>query len=285
MRFDKYQAAGNDFIIINRLGSGDEDYNYLALRLCDRHFGIGADGLMVVKESNIGDIKMLYYNSDGSQGEMCGNGIRCFSKYIYDNEIVRKKDLAIETLDGIKHIVLNRDRDENIIDIEVDMGYPQFHHSKIPIVIEKEEILEEKIQIDGEEYVFSALRVGVPHTVIFAEDIKQIDIDSIGEKIENHSLFPEKTNVNFVEILDRENIKIYTWERGAGRTLACGTGSCSTLVVGNKLNKLNSVVSVETEGGKIKVELDQDYNIKMIGDAVHIARGEFLDIKNQMGVN
>ena len=280
MRFDKYQAAGNDFIIIDRLNSLDQDYNDLALRLCDRHFGIGADGLMVVKESNLGDVKMLYYNSDGSQGEMCGNGIRCFSKYIYDKGIVRKKDLVIETLDGLKHIVLKTDLNENIVEIRVDMGYPQFHSSKIPVTMEKEEVLEEKIQIDGRFYVFSALRVGVPHVVIFIEDIKEVDIDFLGEKIENHSLFPEKANVNFVEILDRENIKIYTWERGAGRTLGCGTGSSSTVVVGSKLNKLNSVVSVETEGGKIRVELSQDYNIKMIGDAVHIAKGEFLDIKN-----
>lgn len=278
MKFDKYQAAGNDFIIINGLEKSNKDYNSLALKVCDRHFGIGADGLMVCEKSDISDIKMLYFNSDGSQGEMCGNGIRSFSKYIYDNEIIKKTSISVETLAGIKHISIETAQDNKAKNIKVDMGHPIFESSKIPITIEKKEILKEEINIDGETYVFSALRVGVPHVVIFIDNINKININNIGEKIEKHPIFPEKTNVNFVEIIDDGNINIYTWERGAGRTLGCGTGSCSSVVVGRRLDKLSSKVNVNTEGGSLSIELGEGYRIYMSGDATHIASGNFLVI-------
>lgn len=278
MKFDKYQAAGNDFIIINGLEKSNEDYNTLALKVCDRHFGIGADGLLVCEKSNVSDIKMLYYNSDGSQGEMCGNGIRSFGKYIYDNEIIKKTYISVETLAGIKYISIETDDKDNIKNIKVDMGYPVFEPSKVPVDIEKEEVLEEMLKIDGKIFAFSAVNVGVPHVVIFIDDIDKWDINDIGRKIEYHAKFPQKTNVNFIKVIDRDNINIYTWERGAGRTLGCGTGSCSSVVIGNRLNKLNSSVNVKTEGGELSVEVEDDYKIYMLGNATHIASGEFLGI-------
>ncbi len=276
MKFDKYVAAGNDFILFNGLKDNGKNYNELALRVCDRHFGIGADGIMVCKDSDIADIKMLYYNSDGSQGEMCGNGIRSFTKYIYDYGIVKKKNISIETLAGIKYINLETDELGKTSMIKVDMGAPIFEGSRIPVMIDKDRIIEEIISIEEKDYKFSALTVGVPHVVIFIEDVKEIDINNLGKKIENNSLFPKKTNVNFIEIIDNDNINIYTWERGAGRTLGCGTGSCASVVVGNLLDKLDKKVNVNTEGGSLIVELEDDYKIFMTGSATHIASGEFI---------
>lgn len=276
MRFDKYVAAGNDFIIFNGMEDSKTEYNELALKVCDRHFGIGADGIMVCKKSDIADIKMLYFNSDGSQGEMCGNGIRCFSKYIYDYGIIKKQNVSIETLDGIKYISIEIDELDKAKMITVDMGYPVFEGIKIPMELNKEKILGEIISVDEKNYEYSALLVGVPHVVIFIEHIDEININDIGEKIENHPLFPRKTNVNFVEVIDHNNINIYTWERGAGRTLGCGTGSCASVVIGNMLNILSGKVNVNTEGGSLKVKLGENYKIYMTGSGTHIASGNFL---------
>ena len=275
MRFDKFVAAGNDFIIFNGMEEQKTEYSELALKVCDRHFGIGADGIMVCKKSDIADIKMLYFNSDGSQGEMCGNGIRSFAKYIYDHKIVEKQSISIETLDGIKYIDILRDELEKASMITVDMGYPTFKASEIPINLNKEKIVGEIITIDEKKYEYSALLVGVPHVVIFIEHIDEVDINELGKKIENHPLFPKKTNVNFIEVIDHNNINIYTWERGAGRTLGCGTGSCASVVVGNMLNILSDKVHVNTEGGNLRVELKENHKIYMTGSATHIAKGEF----------
>lgn len=278
MKFDKYVAAGNDFILMNGIDKKNYDYNNLALKVCDRHFGIGADGLMVCEESQVADIKMLYFNSDGSQGEMCGNGIRAFSKFIYDNEIVSKLSISVETLDGIKYINLKVDNKNKVNEIKVDMGYPSFNSKDIPIQLEKEKVLEEKIEIEGKEYVYSALRVGVPHVVIIVDNINEIDINDLGRKIEINEIFPEKTNVNFIEILNSKEINIYTWERGAGRTLGCGTGSCASVLVSYILNKLENKVKVNTEGGELTVDIEDDYKIFMTGSATHVAVGEFYNL-------
>ena len=273
--FHKYVAAGNDFILFNGINRDYGNHNELALNVCNRHFGIGADGMMIVENSNMADVKMCYYNSDGSLGEMCGNGIRAFTKYIYDNNIVKNKNISIETLSGIKYINVVTDELNKVDTIKVDMGYPVFEGERIPINIKKEKIIGESILIDGRYYKFSALTVGVPHVVIFIEDIGKIDINDLGRKIENHPLFPKKANVNFVKVIDKDNINIHTWERGAGRTLGCGTGSCASVVIGNIIGKLNDKVNVNTEGGSLIVELNKDYRICMIGDAIHIAKGKF----------
>jgi diaminopimelate epimerase len=269
-------AAGNDFILFNGINNDYEDRNKLALKVCNRHFGIGADGMMIVERSSIADVKMLYYNSDGSQGEMCGNGIRAFTKYVYDHNIIENKNISIETLAGVKYIDIVIDEDNKADIIKVDMGYPIFEGKTIPINIHKEKIIEESISVDGKDYIFSALTVGVPHVVIFVEDIDELNINNLGRKIEEDPLFPKKTNVNFIKVIDKSNINIYTWERGAGRTLGCGTGSCASVVIGNILGKLQNRVNVNTEGGRLIVEINKDYGIFMIGDAVHIAKGEFL---------
>ncbi|MFA7534293.1 MAG: diaminopimelate epimerase [Tissierellaceae bacterium] len=279
LEFNKYVAAGNDFIIFDGDKIPKMDYNKLALEVCDRHFGLGCDGIMICIESQRADIGMLYYNSDGSQGEMCGNGIRSFSKYIYDHNIVNRKNISIETLAGIKYIDIFTDEKDKVTGITVDMGLPVFEGKNIPITLHKDKIMEETITIDHKDYIFSAVSVGVPHVVIFVDDIDKINIDDLGRKIENHPIFPQKTNVNFVEIIDKRNINIYTWERGAGRTLGCGTGSCAAVVIGNILRRLDKDVHVKTEGGDLKISLGDDFQIFMTGDATHIANGNLIKMR------
>lgn len=278
MKFTKMVAAGNDFVLYNGFEYNINNYSNLAIKSCDRHFGIGADGIMICEESDIADIKMIYYNSDGSRGEMCGNGIRCFSKYVYENDIIDKKIFTIETLAGIKTICLEINEKDIVEIIKVDMGKPIFASNKIPVNIDSDEVLLENIVIDGVGITFSAVLVGVPHIVIFIDDIRHIDINGLGKKLEVYFLFPRKTNVNFVEIVDRNNINIYTWERGAGRTLGCGTGSCAGVALGSRLGKLDKLVNVKTEGGELQVELKDNYEIYMKGEATTICTGAMLGL-------
>lgn len=277
MQFTKMHGAGNDFVLFNGIKEKINDYGKLALKVCNRHFSVGGDGMMVVENSDVADVRMIYYNSDGSQGEMCGNGIRCFSKFVYDNGIIDKEIFTVETLAGIKTIWLEVDKKE-IISVKVNMGKPVFDPASIPVLCKDENVIEKCIEIDGKNVVLSSVLVGVPHTVIFVEDIKSIDINGLGYKIENHSIFPQKTNVNFVEVKERNRVNIYTWERGAGRTLACGTGCCSSVVIGNKLNKLDNKVKVQAEGGIIEVELNDEFEIYMKGNATTICTGNFENI-------
>lgn len=275
MEFTKMEAAGNDFVVFDGFKYNIQDYNQLALRACDRHFSVGADGILVCETSDVADIKMIYYNSDGSRGEMCGNGIRCFSKYVYEKGLVDKKVFTVDTLAGIKTIWLETDNENRVKTVKVNMGKPLFGAKDIPVNLDKEKVIEEIIDIDGQKIVFSSLLVGVPHTVIFVDNIKNVDINGLGRKIEVHPLFPNKTNVNFVEVVDRDNINIYTWERGAGRTLGCGTGSCASVVIGNIVGKLNNTVHVRTEGGELEVQLEEDFEIYMKGGANRICDGVF----------
>lgn len=275
MKFTKMVAAGNDFVVFNGLKYHIEDYGTLAKRYCHRHFSVGADGILVCEKSDVADIKMVYYNSDGSEGEMCGNGIRCFSKYAYEEGLVDKDIFQVETLAGIKTIWLESNDEGLVKSIKVNMGKPNFNPKDIPVDIEKDKAIEETIEIDGEEFIYSAVLMGVPHLVIFVDHIDGIDINGIGRKLENHPLFPAKINVNFVKLIDRDKINIYTWERGAGRTLGCGTGSCASVVIGNYLGKLDERVLVKTEGGKLEVELGKDGEVYMKGDATRICDGIF----------
>lgn len=268
------EAAGNDFIVFNGFKYNLKNHSQLALKACDRHYSVGADGMLVCESSDTADIKMLYYNSDGSRGEMCGNGIRCFSKYVYEEGLVAKKVFTVDTLAGIKTVWLETDNDK-VRNIKVNMGKPIFSPKEIPVDMDKEKIIEESTEIDGKNILFSSLLVGVPHTIIFTEDINNVDVNGLGRKLEVHPLFPKKTNVNFVEVINRKKINIYTWERGAGRTLGCGTGSCASVVIGNITGRLDNIVHVRAEGGELEVQLEDDYGIFMKGGANRICDGYF----------
>ena len=272
MNFWKLHGVGNDFIAIDgRFDNIDSnDYSDLAKRDCHRHFGIGADGLLVVKNSDVCDVEMVYYNSDGSRANMCGNGLRCFCKFVYDNNIVNENEFTVYTLDGVKKISLNIYNDK-INTIRVNMGKANFNPKNIPVNTDKEVFINEKLVIDNKEFLVSSVLMGVPHTIVFVDEINKKDIYSYGELIEKNKVFPQNTNVNFVKIDDRDNIKVYTWERGCGYTLGCGTGMTASVIVANYLDKVDNIVNVSSEGGTVKIEILDD--VYMIGNAVKICEG------------
>lgn len=275
MKFTKMQAAGNDFILVNGLEKQKDDWNEFARKVCDRHFGIGADGLMFCSESKIADIKMNYYNSDGTRGEMCGNGIRCFSKFVYDNKIVDKKHFLVETDAGIKTINLETDENGEAIYLTVDMEKVNFRADSITNITDSETVLNRKVIVDGREIIISSVLMGVPHTVVFVDNFSNYDVNDLGRKIEMLDIFKNKTNVNFVKKIDEKTFEIKTWERGAGRTLGCGTGCCASSAVAKKLGIVNeSKILMKAEGGDVQVEIKEDYSIIMAGKAERICTGK-----------
>jgi diaminopimelate epimerase len=272
MNFWKLHGVGNDFIAIDgRFDNIDSnDYSDLAKKVCHRRFGVGADGLLVVKNSGICDLEMVYYNSDGSRANMCGNGLRCFCKFVYDNNIVKNTEFSVYTLDGIKKISLNIES-EKVYTIRVNMGKPNFNPKNIPVNTNEEVFIKEKLLIDNKEIEVSSILMGVPHTIVFVDSLIKEDIYKYGELIEQNEIFPKKTNVNFVKVDDKDNIHVYTWERGCGYTLGCGTGMTASVILANYLGKVNKIVNVKSEGGSVRIELLDD--VYMIGNAVKICEG------------
>lgn len=275
MKFSKLQGAGNDFIVINDMNNEIIDFENLSKKVCNRHFGIGADGMLVCQKSDVADVKMVYYNSDGTRAKICGNGIRCFSKFVYENQVVEKNNFYVETDAGIKYITTKLEKNK-VKEITVDMGRGDFNSKNIPCSLDKDEILNETIEIDGRKFTISSMLMGVPHTVIFIDDFDNFDVNYYGKLIENHFLFPKRTNVNFAKIIGENKIMLKTWERGAGYTLGCGTGACATGVLAHKLGKINSTqITILSEGGEIKIILEDDYSVKMSGGATLICSGKF----------
>ncbi|KRQ86916.1 Diaminopimelate epimerase [Caloramator mitchellensis] len=273
MNFAKMHGLGNDFIVIENLNLDNIDYSSLAVKVCDRHFGVGADGILVVEKSDIADIRMNIINSDGSIAEMCGNGIRCFSKYIFEKNIVKKDIIKIETLAGVMVAELNV-KDDVVKAIKIDMGTPKIDDINI-IYKSKENNLNYKIKIEEREFDASTILMGVPHTVVYVDELDEKEIIKFGPQIENMAIYPHKTNVNFVEVVSRDKIKVKTWERGAGLTLACGTGSCASVVCSYLLNKTENKVEVELFGGKLLIEYLND-KVFMEGPAEFICEGKIL---------
>lgn len=269
IKFSKMNGCGNDFIVINDLEEEFCNINKISDKLCDRHFGIGGDGILLVRKSKIADVKMLVINADGSYAAMCGNGIRCFAKYVYETGICRKNTIDIETGDGVKKAVIynNKDKVENV---KINMGKFSFKCSDIFANCDKE-IINKEILINNKKYIINSVLMGVPHTVIFGK-LSNFDIHE-GKLIEKYKIFKQGTNVNFVEVIDKNEIKVKTYERGVGPTLACGTGCCASVVIGNKLKKLGDDVIVNTLGGRLRIEI-KDNDVYMTGNAVTSFRGE-----------
>ena len=270
MKFTKMHGTGNDFIIIEDLENKISDEESLAKTLCNRNFAIGADGILIVRRSNVADLQMVIINSDGSYAAMCGNGIRCFAKYVWQNDLVRNANINIETGDGIKTAYLDVEND-NVISVTINMGIPSFNPDLIP-AIEQNEIINKQLKVDEKDYIINSLLMGVPHTVIIGS-LDDYDVEE-GKYIERHNIFPKGTNVNFCEVLNRNEIKVKTWERGAGPTLACGTGSCASVVVANRLGLVDDKVKVQIPGGILHIELKKD-GVFMSGPAVVSFRGEY----------
>lgn len=275
MRFEKMHGLGNDYVYVNCLEETIREQGEIARRISDRHFGIGADGLILICPSQKADFRMDIYNADGSRAEMCGNGIRCVGKYVYEHGMTKKQNLQIETLAGIRDLALHI-RDGVVETVTVDMGYPILQSDKIPIISEHSRVIREKIQIFKTTYEITGVSMGNPHAVIYTKHVKWVDLSRVGPEIEYYGRFPRRTNVEFVEVIDRNTIKVRVWERGAGETLACGTGACAS-VVASVLNDLTEQqVTVKLKGGDLDVIWkEDDGKVYMTGPAVKVYDGEF----------
>ena len=276
LKFEKYQGAGNDFVIVNEkelIEKGIPEYGEFASQVCNRHFGIGADGLIILKYVASMPF-MFFFNADGSQAPMCGNGIRCFSHYLVNNHLVDGNEFVVKTVPGDLTIRVNYDEEKDDFSARVNMGKPIFNIKEL-INTEKEQFLREKINIDGKEIEISYIFMGTDHSVIFVNDFSDYDIDEIGEKIENYTdLFPKKVNVNFVKVYDKKRMEVITWERGAGRTLACGTGATASAVLARTFGFVDNKVNVKVPGGQLVIEYEGgENNAFMTGPSEKIAEG------------
>jgi len=273
MKFTKMHGLGNDFIFFENPTNIEMNYPAMAIKLCHRQLGIGADGIIAVLPSEIADLRMRIINADGSEANMCGNAIRCFGKYAYERGLVQTKTFRIETFAGIiiPEVITE---DEKVISVRVNMGKPNTERQFIPMLGDEKEAIRVSIKIVGQEFYLSSLLMGVPHTMVFVDDLKSVDLLKIGPAIEKHSLFPKGTNVNFVEVVSRDHIKVRTWERGAGATLACGTGSCASAIASAINNYTGRNISVELQYGKLEIEWAEDGTVFMTGPAEESFTGE-----------
>ncbi|MBO4901689.1 MAG: diaminopimelate epimerase [Lachnospiraceae bacterium] len=275
MRFRKMQGCGNDYIYVDTFTQEipASVRSELAVRLSDRHFGIGSDGLIFINPSEIADFEMEMYNADGSRSEMCGNGIRCVARYVYDHKMTDQKSFTIESFKKVKQIRIVSDMADDFL-VRVDMGEPQLTSSLIPVVSDKETVVDEEIVSGGVAYRMTCVSMGNPHAVLF-EDPDRIDLPGVGRALEHHAAFPNRTNVEFVKIKDKEHVRMRVWERGTGETLACGTGCCATAVACILNGYTGRRVFVEVLGGEIEVEWkEEDGHVYMTGPAVNVFDGE-----------
>ncbi len=274
MKFTKMQGLGNDYIYVNGETERIENPSVSAKVLSDRHYGIGADGLILIQKSKMADFKMEMYNSDGSRGEMCGNGIRCVGKYVYDKQLTDKTNLTIETLAGIRNLQLQV-VDKKVISVKVDMGKPILAAREIPILIPKTLCINEPIQIQEKTYCLTGVSMGNPHVVLFVNSIDSFPVEEIGPLLEYSYLFPNRVNVEFVEIMDRNTIKMRVWERGSGETMACGTGACAAVVASVLNNYTENQVMVKLLGGDLEIAWDRETDtVYMTGPAEMVFDGE-----------
>jgi len=273
MNFTKMHGLGNDFIFFENLASIDTNYSAMAIKLCHRQLGIGADGIIAVLPSDVADLRMRIINADGSEANMCGNAIRCFGRYAWERGLVKSKTFRIETFAGIiiPEVITQNDR---VVSVRVNMGKPNTERVFIPMLGDEKEAIRVPVWIENQQFFLTSLLMGVPHTIVFVDDVDTIDVIQIGSVIEKHALFPKGTNVNFVEVISRENIKVRTWERGAGATLACGTGCCASAVASIINHYTDRKVTVELQYGQLEIEWAEDGTVYMTGPAEESFTGE-----------
>jgi diaminopimelate epimerase len=274
MKFTKMQGCGNDYVYVDCTKKSIDHIPETAIKVSDRHFGVGSDGLILIKSSEIADFTMDMYNNDGSSGKMCGNGIRCVAKYVYDNGLTDKKQLRIETLSGIKELDLTVEEGK-VTFVTVNMGAPITKPSLIPVISDKEVMIKEPIAIGDQVYEITCVSMGNPHAIVFVEDTKAVPIETLGPKFDFHKIFPERVNTEFVHVVDRNHIEMRVWERGSGETLACGTGACASVVACILNGLTENEVTVSLLGGELKIRYDKENNtVFMTGPAVKVFDGE-----------
>ena len=276
MKFTKMQGIGNDYVYVNCFEETIADPSAVARFVSDRHFGIGSDGLILVKPSDVADCEMDMYNLDGSQGAMCGNGIRCVAKFAYDHGIVRKKNITVNTKSGIKYLDLDI-KDGKVSSVKVNMGSPILTAKMIPVVSDKEQVITQPLDVNGTVWNITAVSMGNPHAVTYMEDVNSLDIEKVGPMFENHINFPDRINTEFVKVIDRRTLQIRVWERGSGQTLACGTGACA-VAVASTLNGLvdeDVPITVKLLGGDLQILWNRQENlVYMTGPATTVFEGE-----------
>lgn len=279
IKFTKMQGIGNDYVYINAIEQKIEDPSKLANKISDRHFGIGSDGLILIRESDVADFRMQMFNSDGSEAEMCGNGIRCVGKFVYDKGLTNKETLKIETLAGIKILKLNI-KDGKVDTVRVDMGEPILIPNEIPVISNEDIVKDLPIDIYDKSFKFTCVSMGNPHAVTFIkENVQEYDVSKYGKEIEVNKAFPKKTNVEFINVIDKKNIKMRVWERGAGETLACGTGACASTVAAILNGYTDNTVNVELRGGILQIEWNkEDNHVYMTGSATNVFEGYIEEI-------
>lgn len=273
MKFTKMHGLGNDYVYVNCFEEKIDNPPAVARFVSDRHFGIGSDGLIMINPSKTADFEMEMYNADGSRGEMCGNGIRCVAKYVYDYGLTDKTQISVETLGGIKYLDLTVE-DGKVSLVKVDMGKPKLEADLIPIISEREQVIDEPIEVDGKEYHMTGVSMGNPHAVIYVDDVKGLDLEKIGPKFENHERFPKRINTEFVHCIDRQTVEMRVWERGSGETLACGTGACAVAVSSILNNLTDTQVTVKLLGGDLQIEWNREKDrVFMTGPATVVFDG------------
>lgn len=276
IKFTKMHGIGNDYIYINCFTQKIENPNELALKMSPRRFSVGADGVILICPSDVADAKMRMFNLDGSEGKMCGNGVRCVGKYIYDNGIAHKNVVTVETLSGIKTLEIT-DKDGMADTITVDMGVAEFNPINIPVLLEGDEIVNAPISVGGKECRITAVSMGNPHAVVFCDEIDNLDLAKIGPDFEHHDIFPEQVNTEFIRVIDNNTLQMRVWERGSGETLACGTGACAAVVaaVKNGYCKQGNEITVHLAGGNLFITYASDGRVFMRGGAEKVFDGEY----------
>lgn len=274
MKFTKMHGIGNDYVYVNCFEESVKNPAEVSKFVSNRHFGIGSDGLILISPSAIADFRMNIYNADGSQAEMCGNGIRCVAKYVYDYGLTDKTEISVETLAGIKYLRLQVENGK-VASVEVNMGVPILEPKEIPVAVEESPVVNVPVEVKGKIYHMTCVSMGNPHAIIFMNNVKDLDIAAIGPYFENHTVFPKRTNTEFVEVLDRNTVNMRVWERGSDETLACGTGACATTVACILNDKTENEVTVHLLGGDLKIRWDREANqVYMTGPATVVFDGE-----------
>ncbi len=274
MKFTKMHGCGNDYVYVNGFTEKVADKPKAVVALSDRHFGIGSDGVIFINPSEQADFEMEMYNADGTRAEMCGNGIRCVGKYVYDHGMTDKTSITVESFGKVKYLDLTVENGK-VVKVKVNMGKPELTAKEVPVVSENEQVIDEEIMVKGKPYRMTCVSMGNPHAVVFMDDVEHLAIEEIGPYFENHERFPNRTNTEFVQVIDDSHVKMRVWERGTGETLACGTGCCATAVA-CVLNHLTGAhVTVQVLGGEIEIYWDQKENlVYMTGPAVTVFEGE-----------
>ncbi|MBE5927448.1 MAG: diaminopimelate epimerase [Lachnospiraceae bacterium] len=275
LKFTKMHGTGNDYVYVNCFEETVDNPEELAVRVSDRHFGIGSDGLILITPSDVADVRMRMYNLDGSEGMMCGNGIRCVAKYAYDRGIAKKQTMTVETKSGIKTLEIT-DKDGKADYIAVNMGEAILKPSLIPVNDDGDDFIARDVEVNGQMYKMTCVSMGNPHAVIFTTGINELDLDKIGPYFENHPLFPERVNTEFIEVIDDHTLKMRVYERGSGETLSCGTGTCATVVAAvlNGYCKKNEEITVQIRGGELKNTYLDDGSVIMRGTGTFVFDGE-----------